>query len=201
MNTTKVLERILIHEDQAEIMKNLNYLDLYILPQCSAIKKAFDSLNLAEISDNYLYDILFNNSRKIEEDLLTKVSSEVPNQYLQDEALKKAIVTVEKLKKAADLLIKECRIYSCQELLNYLSVSENQNIIFTAKAKEDLKEASRIYVTTKLGIQRRLLHQEAAKALQEFKDSMGTNSINLDPLEMFDLDEENNIILVPVIYE
>lgn len=199
MGANKVVEKILIQEDLHEFMKNLNRLDEIVLPLCPGILKAFQSLNIAEISDDYLHDILYNSSRKIEDELLIKVSSEVPNQYLQDEALKKAIVAVEKLKKAADLLIGKCGLYNCNELLSYLSISANRNIVFTAKSKEELKETSRIYVTSKLGIKRRLLHEAAAKALNEFKDAMGDS--NLDPLQMYDLDMDNNLILVPVLYE
>jgi len=191
------LKPIIVYEDRVNIKKELKYLDAVILPHCPEIQRKFESLCLGEISNNYLNDILYNSCTEIEKELIVKIKSEIDDQHLLDVALNRGGVAVQKLRKSASILLDECNNKGIQSLLCYLSISENGNIVFSAQSKEELKESYRQYVQTPIGISRRQLHERAVKALNEFKKSMG----NVDVLEYFDIDVNDNIMPVPVIYE
>ena len=197
MGTTNGIKPILIFEDKIQINRDLHDLDKRILPYCPAIQKAFERLGIGEISDNYLHDILNNSCREIERELINKTKEEVQHQFTQPDAVNRAIVAVQKLRKAADILMEKCQYGGAQSLLHYLSISENGNIVFSAQSKEELKESYSQYVSTENGIKKRLLHEKAVKALQEFKNAINSN----DVLEFFDFDENDDVMPVPVTYE
>ena len=198
MKTTKELKPILIFEDVIQIKTDLHYLDKRILPNVPPIQRAFESLNLAEISDKYLHDILYNSSKEIEREMIIKTKSEVTHQLQQTDAVNKAVAAVDKLRKlATDLREKYCKHNAVETLLIYLSVSENGNIVFSSKAKEELKETYRHYAGTATGIAKRKLHEEAVTALNKFKKAMH----NEDVLEYFDIDANDLIMPVPIKYE
>lgn len=193
------LKPIMIFEDEMDIMRDLKRLDTQILPFSSSVQHAFENLKIGDLSNEYLNDILFNSSKKITIEFITKVRSAIESEYLVDEAVSKASAAVEKLKNATNTLLNKCEAFSCMELLHYLSISENSNIIFSAESKEELKESHRQYVSSKEGIAKRLLHEKAVKALTDFKTAMGDS--NLDVLEMFDYSGDDNIFPVPMLYE
>ena len=197
MGTTNGIKPILIFEDKIQINRDLHDLDKRILPYCPAIQKAFERLGIGEISDNYLHDILNKSCREIERELINKTKEEVQHQFTQPDAVNRAIVAVQKLRKAADILMEKCQYGGAQSLLHYLSISENGNIVFSAQSKEELKESYSQYVSTENGIKKRLLHEKAVKALQEFKNAINSN----DVLEFFDFDENDDVMPVPVTYE
>jgi len=197
MGTTNGIKPILIFEDKIQINRDLHDLDKRILPYCPAIQKAFERLGIGEISDNYLHDILNKSCSEIERELINKTKEEVQHQFTQPDAVNRAIVAVNKLRKAADILREKCQHGGAQSLLHYLSISENKNIVFSAQAKEELKESYRQYVSTETGIKKRKLHEEAVKALQKFKNEINSN----DVLEFFDFDENDDVMPVPVTYE
>ena len=197
MGTTNGIKPILIFEDKIQINRDLHDLDKRILPYCPAIQKAFERLGIGEISDNYLHDILNKSCSEIERELINKTKDEVQHQFTQPDAVNRAIVAVQKLRKAADILMEKCQYGGAQSLLHYLSISENGNIVFSAQSKEELKESYSQYVSTENGIKKRLLHEKAVKALQEFKNAINSN----DVLEFFDFDENDNVMPVPVTYE
>ena len=197
MGTTNGIKPILIFEDKIQINRDLHDLDKRILPYCPAIQKAFERLGIGEISDNYLHDILNKSCSEIERELINKTKDEVQHQFTQPDAVNRAIVAVNKLRKAADILREKCQHGGAQSLLHYLSISENKNIVFSAQAKEELKESYRQYVSTETGIKKRKLHEEAVKALQKFKNEINSN----DVLEFFDFDENDDVMPVPVTYE
>jgi len=197
MGTTNGIKPILIFEDKIQINRDLHDLDKRILPYCPAIQKAFERLGIGEISDNYLHDILNKSCSEIERELINKTKEEVQHQFTQPDAVNRAIVAVQKLRKAADILMEKCQYGGAQSLLHYLSISENGNIVFSAQSKEELKESYSQYVSTENGIKKRLLHEKAVKALQEFKNAINSN----DVLEFFDFDENDNVMPVPVTYE
>lgn len=197
MGTTNGIKPILIFEDKIQINRDLHDLDKRILPYCPAIQKAFERLGIGEISDNYLHDILNKSCSEIERELINKTKEEVQHQFTQPDAVNRAIVAVQKLRKAADILMEKCQYGGAQSLLHYLSISENGNIVFSAQSKEELKESYSQYVSTENGIKKRLLHEKAVKALQEFKNAINSN----DVLEFFDFDENDDVMPVPVTYE
>jgi len=197
MGTTNVVKPILIFEDKIQINRDLHDLDKRILPYCPAIQKAFERLGIGEISDNYLHDILNKSCSEIERELINKTKDEVQHQFTQPDAVNRAIVAVQKLRKAANILMEKCQYGGAQSLLHYLSISENGNIVFSAQSKKELKESYSQYVSTENGIKKRLLHEKAVKALQEFKNAINSN----DVLEFFDFDENDDVMPVPVTYE
>ena len=195
----KELAPILVYEDKLSIKRDLNYLDTRILPHCPAIQKAFESLELAEISNEYLNDMLFGSCTRIEIELEAKISLEIDNKFLREEALKRARASVLMLIKTVDKLLEKCVNKDVSILLHCLSISNNGNIVFSAESKEELKAAYREYICTEKGIARRKLHESAAKVLNQFRIEMGGN---IDVIELFDISlEDDSVIPVPCIYE
>lgn len=192
------LKKILIKENHISISADLSFIDKNILPHCPAIQKAFENLELAYLSDIYLNDILFNSSSKIESELTDQIFNG-KQELLADTTVDSALMAIAKLRQNAEILINKCSSHNRQDLLNYLSISENKNIVFSADSKEKLKESYRTYLISEKGIRRRKLHEDAAKSLNLFKKSFGGElSSNVDVLEMFDYDINNDDIF-PVI--
>jgi len=175
----KELKPMIVYEDKINIKKELKCLDTIVLPYCTKIQREFEKLGIGEISDNYLTDIFYNSCSGIEAEV------------------NKDSIPIKRLRNTVDLLLDKCNITGVQHLLRYLSISQNGNIVFSEISKEELKDCYRQYVRTETGITRRQLHEKAVKALNEFKKAMD----NTDVIELFDIDEQDNIMPVPVRYE
>ncbi len=195
----KELTPILIDEDKSSIKKDLHCLDTLILPHCPAIQKAFEGLEIAEISNEYLNDMLYGSCARIEREIAAKTSLGIGNEFSQEEVLRRARASVLMLRKAVDKLLEKCSNNGVSSLLRYLSISKNGNIVFSAKSKEEMKETYRRYVCTEKGIARRKSHENAVKAINQFRKEMGGT---IDVIELFDISiDDDSVIPVPVIYE
>lgn len=193
---------ILIREDNLEYKTDLHKLEYWILKNHSSkIEKAFESLDIGPLTDEYLQDILFGNLSKTKEALTDQIQKEVTSRFLQGEANTKVQTLMGKLSDANEALNETVQRVGIWDLLEYLSVNERGKIRISEESKADLLETHRAYVNTPDGISRYKLHLKAVKAINEFKKAMSGHLGNADIFDCFDIGEDDNIIVVPFEYE
>lgn len=202
MATKDNITPVLIREDQLEYNTDLHRLNHWIKPHFSKIEKAFAYLDIGPLSDEYLKDILFGSLSKTKEALRTQIQEEVTSRFLQGEANRKVQSLIGKLSETYEALDDTLqRIVGLSHLLRYLSVDERGKITISEKSKAELLETHRTYVSTPDGITRYKLHLKAVKAMNEFKNAMGSYLGNADIFNCFDIGEDDNVKVVPFDYE
>lgn len=131
----------------------------------------------------------------IRKEITEQIEKETPSMYLQDEARRKAKEMLARVSAALAELDKKLDTYVIYDLLEYISVDENGNIVVTEKAMQDLREANSIYVTTPKAKEMYEAHKEATKALNRFyqmiKGEITSNIV--DVAGFFTIDEDDTV--------
>lgn len=193
---------ILIREDNLEYRTDIHKLEYWVLKNhASKIEKAFESLDIGPLTDEYLQDILFGNLSKTREVLTNQIEKEVTSRFLQGEVNTKVQALISKLSDAYEALNETVQRVGIWHLLEYLSVNERGKIRISEESKAELLETHRTYVNTPDGINRYKLHLKAVKAINEFKKAMDGHLGNADIFDCFDIGEDDNVIVVPFEYE
>ena len=193
---------ILIREDNLEYRTDLHKLEYWVLKNhASKIEKAFESLDMGLLTDEYLQDILLGNLSKTKEVLTDQIQKEVTSRFLQGDANVKVQTLISKLSDAYEALNETVQRVGIWSLLEYLSVNERGKIRISEESKSELLETHRVYVSTPDGINRYKLHLKAVKAMNEFKKAMSGHLGNADIFDCFDIGEDENVMVVPLEYE
>lgn len=202
MATKDNITPVLIREDQLEYNTDLHRLNHWVKPHFPKIEKAFACLDIGSLTDEYLKDILFGSLSKTKESLRTQIQKEVTSRFLQGEANRRMQSLLSKLSEACEALddTLQC-VVGLSPLLRYLSANERGKITISEESKAELLETHRTYLNTLDGITRYKLHLKAVKAMNEFKNAMGSYLGNADIFNCFDIGEDDNVKVVPFDYE
>lgn len=186
---------VLVYVDEFEVRNSVHKLQGIILPAVKIVQLEFERLQLGPISDHYLKDLLFNDMSAIRKEITEQIEKETPSMYLQDEARRKAEEMLARVSAALAELDKKLDAYVIYDLLEYISVDENGNIVVTEKAIQALREANSIYVTTPKAKEMYEAHKAATKALNRFyqmiKGEITSNIV--DVAGFFTIDEDDTI--------
>lgn len=196
-------EPILIYVDEFEVRRSLSKLQEIILPAVRKVKQEFERLRLGPISGAYLKDILFDNMSTIRKEIMSQIEKEIPSMYLRDEARRKAKEMLDRVSTALADLDRKLDSYAIYDLLEYISVNDNRNIVITDEAMQALREANSIYVTTPKAKELYETHMTAVLVLDQFyqmvKGEITSNIV--DVASFFTIDEDDHVIQTVRDYE
>ncbi len=182
---------VLVYVNEFGIRNSIHKLQEIILPAVRIVQQEFERLRLGPISDAYLKDLLFT----IRKEITAQIEKETPSMYLRDEARRKAEEMLGRVSAALAKLDKKLDAYVIYDLLEYISVNENGNIVVSEKAIQALREANSIYVTTPKAKEMYEAHKAATKALNRFyqmiKGEITSNIVDL--AGFFTIDEDDTV--------
>ena len=186
---------VLVYVNEFGIRNSIHKLQEIILPAVRIVQQEFERLRLGPISDAYLKDLLINDMFTIRKEITAQIEKETPSMYLRDEARRKAEEMLGRVSAALAELDKKLDTYVIYDLLEYISVDENGNIVVTEKAIQALREANSIYVTTPKAKEMYEAHKAATKALNRFyqmiKGEITSNIV--DVAGFFTIDEDDTV--------
>ena len=198
----KEITPVLLWVDQIEFDRQLHLIQNRLIPILNKIKVEFLKLGIGQMDNAFLQDILFDNFKLIKEKLAEQIKDEAPSRFLKGEAVNTANKLLARLYSAYE----ELKLTSNMEftiIMDFPSVDDAGNIVLTDEAIQSLRDLNSKFCMTERGQELLAAHRECVKALNRFyqmaKANMSDNPSELG--ELFDFDEEGNIIASPQDYD
>lgn len=192
-------EKILISEDKVEIQSRLREIERFVIPQLNRVKAVFEKLDIGQLTANRLKELLFDDWRTVKANI-GKEMAEQNDSAVLDQVVKKQIgVSLDGLHTELCKFLESGSSY----LKCYISIDEGGKFFIPDVGLEELKDLSRVYVTSARGAELYNTHKAAAKALNDFyalaKEDM-TESIS-SITSLFEFGENGKIMLAEQDYE
>mgnify|MGYP000009110920 FL=1 len=192
-------EQVLISEDTVEINAKLGEIERSVVPQLEIVKKAFEKLSIGTLTNSRLKSLLFDDWRILRSEL-AKEMTELNDNVMLDQVVQKQI------KSSLGILGNKLQEFSesgSAYLKYYISIDETGKFFVPDESMEELKDMSRVYVTSAKGLELYDAHKAAAKALNDFytlaKEDMTANISCL--INLFDIGEAGTVIPAEQDYE
>lgn len=192
-------EKVLISEDTVEINAKLREIERSVVPQLEIVKKTFEKLSIGTLTSSRLKSLLFDDWRILRLGL-AKEMTELNNNAMLDQVVQKQI------KNSLGILGNKLQEFSesgSAYLKYYISIDETGKFFVPDESMEELKDMSRVYVTSVKGLELYDAHKAAAKALNDFytlaKEDMTANISCL--INLFDIGEAGTVIPAEQDYE
>jgi len=193
----EIVEPILTDVDTIELNRHIHIIRIWLLPLLEKVKIEFLKLGLGQLTNEYLEDILHNNTRLIREELGKQIKKETQSRFLENEALSQANILLGKLNTAIqEIYSPELSANEFPVLLDFISVDETGNVVLAEEGLERLRDMHSTFCITEGGLELLDAHKKAAEALNHFYQ-MGKANLSEDTRDLKDLfyfDPEGNLI-------
>ena len=192
-------EKVLISEDTVEINAKLREIERSVVPQLEIVKKAFEKLSIGTLTSSRLKSLLFDDWLILRSELAKEMTE------LNDNAMLVQVIQ-KQIKTSLGILGNKLQEFSesgSAYLKYYISIDETGKFFVPDESMEELKDMSRVYVTSAKGLELYDAHKAAAKALNDFytlaKEDMTANISCL--INLFDIGETGTVIPAEQDYE
>ena len=188
------LTSVLIFANEPDFIRDLHLIENQIIPALNNVKAEFLKLGLGGFTDEYLKDILSNNTGLILDRLAVQIKQDTTSRFLKGAVVNSAQSLLNGLNDTVNEMRKSTIISSNMMLFDFLTVDEYGNIVLTDDANKKLKEHHSIFATTARSVEIYQAHVEAAKAINNFIKLADLNKYSESFAEHFVYDGDGNMV-------
>lgn len=166
------MQRIMIAECADAIKQKKSFIKT-LLPELNELSELFEDLTYRTFTTDDLKDAIFNNAKSIKRryvDLERNAAEQIGVSSLRREVTEKAEMFINPFTQKLER-IKKGLSSDFTGLIQYLTVTETGEVVFTDDEAKRLEEDTHVYLTDPKQIEKYMMHQAITRLLNDFFDN------------------------------